>query len=161
MYKCSRGVSRQTTEVVPFRNLDDVVFMQLFGGNSSEDRRAFGDRSVPSPENFVKSGPNIMRSTRLWHHIAICIIAAGPAGGFIFGLLNPGDPDPNPVGRLVYACMMTVLTPLHAGFPPHNENGAVQSSNAWPHIVFAFSVIFTWVVCRDRKLAKKSDEPTV
>jgi hypothetical protein len=45
-------------------------------------------------------------------------MAAGPAGGFIFGLLNAGDPDPNPVGRFFYACMMAVQTPLHAGFPP-------------------------------------------
>ena len=44
-----------------------------------------------------------MRSRRLWRHVAVSLIAAGPAGGFLFGVLNAGDPDPNPVGRVFYA----------------------------------------------------------
>ena len=101
-----------------------------------------------------------MRSMRLWRHVAVSLVAAGPAGGFIFGLLNAGDPDPNPIGRLVYACMMTVVTPLHAGFPPNNEAGAGHSFNVWPHIAIAFLLILGGFVCRDWKLAKKRNEPT-
>src|SRR4051812_34550566 len=87
---------------------------------------------------------NTMRAKRLWRHIAVSVIAAVPVGGFVFGLLNAGDPDPNPIGRLFYACMMAVLTPLHAGFPPHNEAGVSHSVNVWPHIGISFLLIFSW-----------------
>jgi hypothetical protein len=85
--------------------------------------------------------------------MAVSLIAAGPAGGFLFGLLNPGDPDPNPVGRFVYACIMAVMTPIHAGFPPHDEAGVSRSFNAWPHIAIAFLIILSWFIHRDRKFA--------
>ena len=103
---------------------------------------------------------NSMRSKRLLRNVTISLIAAGPAGGFLFGLLNAGDPDPNPIGRLFYACIMAVVTPLHAGFPPDHEAGAGQSFNVWPHIVVSFLVIFSWFVHRDWKLSKKRNEPT-
>src|ERR1700748_495334 len=95
-----------------------------------------------------------MRSKRLWCYVAISLMAAGPAGGFLLGLLNAGDPDPNPIGRIFYACMMAVLTPLHAGFPPRPEAGAVESLNAWPHMVVCFLLIFGWLVHREWKLSK-------
>jgi hypothetical protein len=101
-----------------------------------------------------------MRSTRLWRHVAVSLITAGPAGGLMFGLLNAGDPDPNPVGRVFYACIMAVVTPLHAGFPPHNEAGAGQSFNVWPHIAISFPLIFGCFVYRDWKLSKERNEPT-
>ncbi|KAB2658598.1 MAG: hypothetical protein DVB31_15635 [Verrucomicrobia bacterium] len=85
--------------------------------------------------------------------------AAIPAGGFLFGILNAGDPDPNPVGRFFYACIMAVKTPLHAGFPPRHEAGASQSFNVWPHIVIAFLLIFGWLVYRDWKSSRKRNEP--
>ena len=97
---------------------------------------------------------------RLGRHAAVSLIAAGPAGGFILGLLNAGDPDPNPVGRFVHACMLTVLTPLHGGFPPNNQTGAGQSFNAWPHIAISFLLILGWFVYRDWKSASRN-EPTV
>ena len=101
-----------------------------------------------------------MRPTRLCRHIAVSLLAAAPAGGFIFGLLNGGDPDPNPVGRVFYACIMAVVIPLHAGFLPHNEAGAGQPLNAWPHIAISFLLIFSWFLLRDWKLSKKRNEPT-
>ena len=100
-----------------------------------------------------------MKSSRLWRHAAVSLIAAGPVGGFLFGLLNAGDPDPNPIGRVFYACMMTVVTPLHAGFPPHHEAGVGQSFNAWPHIALSFLLILSWFVYRDWKLSKNRNEP--
>lgn len=102
-----------------------------------------------------------MRSKRLWGYVAASIIAAGPAGGFIFGLLHAGDPDPNPIGRFFYACIMAVVTPLHAGFPPNHEAGAGQSFNAWPHIAVSFLVIVSGFVYRELKLSKKRNELTV
>ena len=96
-----------------------------------------------------------MRAKRLWRYFAVSLIAAGPAGGFILGLLNAGDPDSNPIGRLVHACMLTVVTPLHAGFPPNNQAGAGQSFNAWPHIAISFLLMLSWFVYRDWKLSKK------
>src|SRR3954467_14112464 len=93
-----------------------------------------------------------MTSTRLLRHIAVSLIAAGPVGGFIFGLLNAGDPDPNPIGRVFYACMMAVLTPLHAGFPPRNEAGVGQKFNVLPHILISALVIFSWLVYREWKI---------
>jgi hypothetical protein len=96
-----------------------------------------------------------VRSKRLWRHIAASLIAAGPAGGFLFGLLNTGDPDPNPVGRFFYSCMMAVLTPLHAGFPPQNKTGDGQSFNVWPHMAICFVLILSWFAYRDWKTDKK------
>ena len=91
--------------------------------------------------------------------MGVSLIAAGPAGGFLFGLCHAGDPDPNPIGRVVYACMMAVVTPLHAGFPPRNEAGAGQSFNAWPHIAISFLLIWGWLLYREGRLAKKRSEP--
>lgn len=101
-----------------------------------------------------------MRTTRLWLYAAVSLIAAGPGGGFIFGLIKGGDPDPNPIGRVVYGCIMAVVTPLHAGFPPHHEAGAGQSFNTWPYIAASFLLIFGMFVLRDWKLSKKRNEPT-
>ena len=92
-----------------------------------------------------------MSSKRLWRHVAVSLIAAGPAGGFLFGLLNAGDPDPNPIGRLFYACIMAVVTPLHAGFPPQNKGAAGDSFNVCPHIIVAFLLILGWFIYRDWK----------
>lgn len=78
----------------------------------------------------------------------------------MLGLLNAGDSDPNPIGRLFYACMMTVVTPLHAGFPPHHAVGAGQPFNAWPHIAISFLLILSWFIYRDWKLSRKQNGPT-
>ena len=96
-----------------------------------------------------------MKWKRLWRPVAVSLIAAVPSGGFLFGLLNGGDPDPNPVGRLFYACVMAVLTPLHTGFPPHNEAGVGQAFNVWPYITISYVLIFIWLVYRDWKIDKK------
>jgi len=101
-----------------------------------------------------------MKSSRLWRHTAVSLIAAGPAGGFILGLLNAGDPDPNPIGRVIYACMMALLTPLHAGFPPHHAAGSGHFFNAWPYIAISFLLIFGWFVYRDWKSSKLPNEQT-
>jgi hypothetical protein len=82
-------------------------------------------------------------------------MAAGPAGGFIFGLLNAGDPDPNPVGRFFYACMMAVQTPLHAGFPPRVEAQADHAFKVWPHIALSYVLIQGWFVFREVKRDRK------
>jgi hypothetical protein len=100
-----------------------------------------------------------MSTTRLWGHIAVSLIAAGPAGGFLFGLLNAGDPDPNPIGRAVYAFMMAVRAPLHGGFPPHDGAGAGRTVNVWPHMVIAFLLTITWLVLRDRRATAKRIVP--
>lgn len=96
-----------------------------------------------------------MKSKNLGRHAAVSLIAAGPVGGFLFGLLHAGDPDPNPIGRFVYACMMAVVAPLHAGFPPRNEAGAGQSFNAWPHMAISCLLIFSWFAYRDWKANKE------
>ena len=83
-----------------------------------------------------------MRANTFVLHAAVSLLMAPPAGGFLFGILNAGDPDPNPIGRLVHACMMAVATPLHAGFPPNSAAGAGHSFNAWPHILAAFVLCF-------------------
>ena len=111
-------------------------------------------------DHSKKNQPVKLSSKRLLRHVAVSLIAAGPAGGFMFGLLNAGDPDPNPVGRVFYAFMMAAVTPLHAGFPPNNEAAAGQSFNAWPHIAFSYLLIFGWLVYRDWKLSKKPNEQT-
>ncbi len=98
-----------------------------------------------------------MKNARLCRHIAVSLLVAVPLGGFLFGLLNPGDPDPNPVGRVVYAFMMAVLTPLHAGFPPSSRAGAGPSLNAWPYIAIAWSQVLGWRVYRDLKRAKMAE----
>ncbi len=95
-----------------------------------------------------------MRTKRLWRPIALSLAAAGPAGGFLFGLLHAGDPDPNPVGRLVYAFIMAATTPLNAGFPPNPGAGAGQSFNVWPHIIVAFLLILGWLLYRDWRMSK-------
>src|ERR1051325_2226961 len=107
-----------------------------------------------------KRNMNTMRSKRLWLYTAGSLIAAGPAGGFMFGLMHAGDPDPNPIGRFFYACIMAVQTPLHAGFPPHPEAGAGQKYNAWPHIAISYLLILSWFIYRDWRLSKKRNEPT-
>jgi hypothetical protein len=99
-----------------------------------------------------------MKSARRWRNFGISLIAAGPAGGFILGLLNAGDPDPNPIGRFFYACILAVMTPLHAGFPPDNQARSGQTFNAWPHITIAFLLIFSWLAYRDWKSSKKQKE---
>ena len=96
--------------------------------------------------------------TILW--LVTALIAAGPAGGFLFGVLNAGDPDPNPIGRVFHAFIMAVETPLHAGFPPHYKAGPGQSINVWPHIAVSFLLIFSWFVYRDWKLSRKRNEPS-
>lgn len=105
---------------------------------------------------MVQDGrPNCMKSMKLWRCVAISCIVAGPAGGFLFGILNAGDPDPNPIGRVVYAFMMAVVTPLHDGFPPNDLAGAGHSFNVWPHIAAAFLVILGWLVQREWKLSSE------
>ena len=96
-----------------------------------------------------------MRSRRLWRHVAVSLILAGPAGGLLLGLLNAGDPDPNPVGRVVYAFMMAAATPWHGGFPPRPEAGSGQLYNAWPHMILAFVMLLCGFVLRDRSLRAK------
>lgn len=82
-----------------------------------------------------------MKSRRLYLHLALALIAAGPFGGFLLGLLNPGDPDPNPIGRVFHAFLMAAQTPVHAGFPPNALGGPGATFNAWPHITIAFLLI--------------------
>jgi hypothetical protein len=101
-----------------------------------------------------------MNPGRLWRHVAVSGIVAGPAGGFLFGLLHAGDPDPNPIGRVFHACLMAVVTPLHAGFPPHHDAGAGRTFNAWPYIVVSFFLMLGWCVYRDRYPAKGRHTPT-
>jgi len=105
----------------------------------------------------VDLSQNTMKTKRLWLHAAVSLVAAGPAGGFLFGVLNAGDPDPNPIGRVFYACIMAVMTPLHAGFPPQNRDGTGGSFNVWPHMTFSFLVIFAWLIYRDWKKDKKQN----
>lgn len=97
---------------------------------------------------------------KLWRHIAVSLIAAGPAGGFLLGLLNAGDPDPNPIGRVVYAFMMSALTPLHGGFPPHDAAGSGHFFNAWPHMTVSFLLILGWLVHRDWKSSRNRSKRT-
>lgn len=97
-----------------------------------------------------------MKSMRHWRHLAVSLIAAGPAGGFLFGLMNAGDPDPNPIGRLVYSFMMAAMTPLHGGFPPQNAGGTGPSFNVWPHISVSFLLVFCWLAYRNRKSSRAS-----
>jgi len=96
-----------------------------------------------------------MGAKTLWRHVAISLIAAGPAGGFLFGVLNAGDPDPNPVGRVAYALLMAAVTPLHAGFPPNGEAGPGQLFNIWPHIAISFLLFLGGFLYRDRKLSRQ------
>ena len=92
--------------------------------------------------------------------MAVSLLAAGPAGGFLFGLMHAGDPDPNPIGRVVYAFLMAVETPLHAGFPPDGQAGAGHSFNVWPQIAVAFVLLGSGLVYRARKSAKKPKAPS-
>ena len=100
-----------------------------------------------------------MKGRRFWFHMAVSLVAAGPAGGFLLGLLNPGDPDPNPVGRVIFAFLMAAKTPLHAGFPPNHQAGPGQTFNAWPHMAIAFLLTFGWFAYRDCRSAKKENPP--
>lgn len=100
-----------------------------------------------------------MSTKRLWRQVVISLLLAGPAGGHLFGLLNAGDPDPNPIGRVVYAFMMAGLAPWHAGFPPNPGAGPGQSHNVWPHIAVAFLLILGLLVLRDRRRSAKRPEP--
>lgn len=97
-----------------------------------------------------------MRTTRLLRPIAVSLITAGPVGGFFLGLMNAGDPDPNPIGRVVHAFMMAGLTPLHGGFPPRGAAESGQSYNGWPHMVLASLLIFGWLIYRDRARSTQS-----
>jgi hypothetical protein len=99
-----------------------------------------------------------MTPKKLGLYLAVSAIAASPAGGFMFGLLHAGDPDPNPIGRLFHAFIMAVETPLHGGFPPHQGAGASQSLNVWPYIAVSFLPILSWCVYRDWKSSKKRSE---
>jgi hypothetical protein len=103
--------------------------------------------------------PGTVASMRLLRHAVVSIIAAGPMGGFLFGIMHAGDPDPNPIGRTFYACLMAVQTPLHAGFPPHPEAGAGETYNAWPHIIISYFLLFGWLVYRDWRLNKRRNNP--
>src|ERR1051325_787620 len=105
-----------------------------------------------------KRNMNTMRSKRLWLYTAGSLIAAGPAGGFMFGLMHAGDPDPNPIGRFFYACILAVQTPLHAGFPPNPLAGAGQTFNAWPHMIIGGLLIFGALLYRDSKATKEREE---
>ena len=98
-------------------------------------------------------------SKRVWIYAAVSLIAAGPAGGLMIGLTHAGDPDPNPIGRVFYACILAVQTPLHAGFPPRPQAGAGQTFNAWPEIAVSFILIFSWFIYRDWKLSRKRNDP--
>lgn len=97
-----------------------------------------------------------MNSPRLWRHLAISLIAAAPAGGFLFGVMTGGDPDPNPIGRIVFGFMMAAVAPWHGGFPPHPEAGAGQTYNAWPHIGVTFLLIFGALALRDRTRTRQA-----
>lgn len=97
-----------------------------------------------------------MSPRKLGRQVVVSLVAAGPAGGFLFGLLHAGDPDPNPIGRLVHACLMAGWTPWHGGFPPSPAAGAGQSANAWPHIAVAFALILAGGVLREWRRAGKS-----
>lgn len=98
-----------------------------------------------------EDGNGVMNPRMLWRQAVISLIMAGPAGGFILGILNAGDPDPNPIGRLVHACMMAVMTPLHAGFPPNGRAGPGYSFNAWPHIAVAFGLTLCALLLLERR----------
>jgi hypothetical protein len=102
---------------------------------------------VESLEGNLRSSS--MRLRRLGWQVVVSGIAAGPAGGVLFGVLNAGDPDSNPVGRFFYACMLAVLTPLHVGFPAVEEAGASRLLNVWPHIMLAWLLVLSWLVWRD------------
>lgn len=93
----------------------------------------------------------MMTTKRLWRHAAVGLILAGPAGGFLFGVFNAGDSDPNPIGRFFHACLMAGLTPLHGGFPPHGVASAGQTINVWPHITISGLLIFGGLAFRDWK----------
>jgi hypothetical protein len=103
---------------------------------------------------------NSMNTPRLWRLALLSLMIAGPVGGFLVGLLHAGDPDPNPIGRLVHAFLMAVQTPLHAGFPPNHLAGAPHTINAWPHIIISYLLILGWLVHRDRRLAQRQIPPT-
>ena len=112
------------------------------------------------PSISPESSCHPMKSIKLRRHVAISLLAAGPVGGFLFGLIRGGDPDPNPVGRIIYGCMMAVVTPLHAGFPPHYEAGPGRSANAWPYIAAAGALVLIGLVVRDWRSSRRQSEPS-
>ena len=101
----------------------------------------------------------IVRPRHLWRHVAMSLVAAGPVGGFFLGILRAGDPDPNPLGRVAHALLMSVMTPLRGGFPPHFAAGEGRTFNAWPQITAAFLLILTWPLYRDRTPHPDGDGP--
>lgn len=101
-----------------------------------------------------------IRMRRLWRHAAVGLIAAAPAGGFLLGLIRGGDPDPNPIGRFVYGCIMAVMTPIHGGFPPHHEAPPGQGFNAWPYIAFSFVLVSGSLVFRDWSSSRRQEATT-
>lgn len=90
-----------------------------------------------------------MKTRRILILLVISLAVAGPAGGFIFGVLNCDDCGWNMLGRLFVGCVMAVLTPLSGGFPPQNEGGVGPPFNAWPHIVAAGILTFGFLVYRE------------
>lgn len=92
-----------------------------------------------------------MTPGKFLRRVVLCAILAGPAGGLLFGLLNAGDPDPNPVGRVVHAFLMAALTPVHAGFPPNPAAGPGATFNVWPHVGVAFALMLGFCVLRERR----------
>jgi hypothetical protein len=101
---------------------------------------------------------NSPTSKRIWLYLVISLLAAAPAGGFLFGLTHAGDPDPNPIGRVAHAFLMAVETPLHAGFPPRPLGEPGQTANVWPYIVVAAFLVFGGCVYRGGKSARKRNE---
>jgi hypothetical protein len=135
---------------------DDNAFSPAFRRNFIELTQSRSRVVDRTPQKNM----NPTRSKRRWRYAVISLIAAGPAGGFLFGLMHTGDPDPNPIGRLFYACIMAVQTPLHAGFPPRPEAEGGQAFNVWPHIAVSGLLIVTWFLYRDWKLSRQRNAPT-
>ena len=97
-----------------------------------------------------------MKPRRLFVIALISVIAGGPLGGFVFGLMNCSDCGLNVFGRVFIGCVMAVLTPLSGGFPPQNEGGVGEPFNAWPHIAAAALTTFGILVyLESRKLRKE------
>jgi len=95
------------------------------------------------------------RLKRGLRHTGISLLAAAPVGGFLFGIIQGGDPDPNPLGRLVYGFMMAVQAPLAGGFPNHYSLGPDASINVWPYFGMAFVLIHAILVFLDRKTLRR------
>jgi hypothetical protein len=96
-----------------------------------------------------------MKAMRILKLAAISIVAAGPVGGFIFGFITCSDCGWNIFGRMFIGCVMAVLTPLYAGFPPQNEGGVGPPFNAWPQIIIAALLVFACLLYRERRHLKQ------